>query len=227
MQVSHFLCSSLPQFKKSFIWGRCCVCGWEGDRCLKKNFVLNKSTGSVAALCPLPTEEICAYCAALWQEPKTYARSIWATEGIIEFPTIAPDLEGKRPAWRDIIRRQDAQKRVAVLSTDPKKRVWPFARISAGDTVALYLHDPSRGISELRYCSLKILCQQLDWIESKMAAWDFSKAAIADSLLRDVKTVQKIGIDFCIEMESEAQLMRLTPEFVPALIIAQKEKEND
>jgi hypothetical protein len=113
--------------------------------------------------------------------------------------------------------------RVAILTTDPKKRIWCYAQISQGDTLSLYLHDPSRGISGNRILSLKTLVAHLGWIEDKMTTHGFSKAAIADSLIRDIKAVKKVGIDHCMALETAAQSMRLTPEFIPALIIAQKE----
>jgi len=220
-QISHFLLPGAAL--KGEIPGRCCVCGWDG-LCLPKAKIMSGATGSVSTLCPLPTNEICIYCASLWKEPKVYSRSIWATKHGIQFPTIAPDPASDRPTWRKVIRSCDPlEQRVAILTTDPKKRVWCYAQISQGHNLSLYLHDPSRGISSNRILSLKVLLSHLEWIEDKMTTYGFSKAAIADSLIRDIKAFKAVGVEDCMALEATAQSMRLTPEFIPALIIAQKE----
>lgn len=222
MKVSHFIVPS-PSIEGAL--GQCCVCGWKGNRCLPKHSIMSKSTGGVSNLCPLPTDEICAHCAALWAEPKVYARSIWVTTKGVQFPMISPDPEGKRPTWRNVIQSCEiTQERVAILSTDPKKRVWPYAQISQGETLSLYLHDPSRGISENRSLNIYQLQKQLTWIEDKMTTYEFSKVSISDTLLKDLKTAQKIGVEHCMVLEQTAQAMRSTPEFIPALIIAQKQE---
>lgn len=219
--ISQILCP-IPE-KTGQLNGICTVCGVVSSEQFARDEIFSHSTGSIGALAPLNTRTICAHCAALWKEPKVWARSIWATLTKVEFPTIAPDPKGERPAWRDVIRTFDASvERVAIISTDPKKRVWCLARVSTGENIALYLHDPSRGISELRVVNglrlIESLCQIENWMQF------FSKSAIERSLLTDFVGVKKQGFNYIKEQEDLLIQLRQTPEFIPALIIAQKEE---
>ena len=203
--------------------GQCSVCGYKGNDLFLNSDILSKSTGSAAELCRIPSGLMCPHCWALWSKPKVYARSMWVTETSVKFPTIAPDPKGVRPMWRDVVRDFDPQtSRGVVLTTDPKKRIWPFASVSSGHFVSLYLHDPSRGISELRQLSGAKWWQQIQQIEEWLTY--FSKAAIACCLLGNLQQCRKLGVSWAAEQEKISSKLRATPEFIPALIVAQKQK---
>ena len=202
--------------------GRCSVCGWHGPTYAKSQ-VFSKSTGAVAVLATVPTDRICVHCAALWGEPKVFARAILATPEAVQFPTIAADPSGLRPTWGQALAALDpALPRVCILTTDPKKRVWPFAQVSQGDWLSLYLHDPSRGVSGNRVVSLNSLLNTLAQIEN-IYALGFSKKAIEQGLLGDLNRAQSLGIPDTLSHERRLAWLILNPEFLPALIIAQKE----
>jgi hypothetical protein len=55
---------------------------------------------------------------------------------------------------------------VIILTTDPKKRTWPLARVGRGDRCTIFLHDPSRGISGNVQLSLDRWRETLAVIES-------------------------------------------------------------
>lgn len=202
--------------------GQCCVCGWHGPTYARAQ-VFSKSTGAVSVLATVPTDRICTHCAALWGEPKVFARAVLATPDAVQFPTIAPDSTGQRPTWGQALSALDpALPRVCILTTDPKKRVWPFAQVSQGDRLSMYVHDPSRGISGNRVMSLALLLSTLAEIQA-IYALGFSKIAIERGLLGDLKRVQSLGIPATVAHERHLQGVRTLPEFLPAVIIAQKE----
>lgn len=200
----------------------CSVCGWYGPTYAKTE-VFSKSTGAVSVLATVPTDRICVHCAALWGEPKVFARAVLATPEAVQFPMIAPDPAGQRPTWGQALAALDpTQPRVCILTTDPKKRVWPFAQVSQGDRLSMYVHDPSRGISGNRVVSLSLLLGTIADIEA-IYNLGFSKAAIERGLLDDLKRSKALGISATVAHERHLQSVRTLPEFLPALIIAQKE----
>ena len=202
--------------------GHCAVCGWHGLTYAKAE-VFSKSTGAVSVLATVPSDRLCIHCTALWGGPKVWHRAILATPEAVQFPTIAPDPEGKRPTWGQALAALDPElPRACILTTDPKKRVWPFAQVSQGDRLSMYLHDPSRGISGNRVLSLDGMLNTLASLED-IYALGFSKQAIERGLLGDLKRAQALGIPATVAHEGHLQSVRTTPEFLPALIIAQKE----
>ena len=202
--------------------GQCSVCGWHGPTYAKTQ-VFSKSTGAVSVLATVPTDRICVHCAALWGEPKVFARAVLATPEAVQFPTIAPDPTGQRPTWGQALAALEPElPRVCILTTDPKKRVWPFAQVSQGDRLSMYVHDPSRGISGNRVVSLALLLSTLADVEA-IYNLGFSKIAIERGLLGDLKRAQALGIPATVAHERHLQSVRTLPEFLPAVIVAQKE----
>ena len=139
----------------------------------------------------------------------------------------APFAEA-RPLWRDVFRSLDPDTpRALVLTTDPKKRSWPFARVSVGPTAMLLLLDPSRALRETRQVSLASLRSTLDLVERAYAA-GFSKAAIEGGLFGAPRVaVQKAGYAETARIEKELAALRRTPEFLPCLIVAQRSMEPE
>lgn len=202
--------------------GHCSVCGWHGPTYAKAQ-VFSKSTGAVSVLATVPTDRICVHCAALWGEPKVFARAVLATPEAVLFPTIAPDPAGQRPTWGQALAALDPTRpRVCILTTDPKKRVWPFAQVSQGDRLSMYVHDPSRGISGNRVVSLSLLLTTIAGIEA-IYNLGFSKTAIERGLLDDLKRAKALGIPDTVAHERYLQSVRILPEFLTSLIVAQKD----
>ena len=181
--------------------GGCAVCTYQGSDLLHVNMVLDASTGKINELFSRDSNLICKDCAALWQKPKVWHRSIFATGDRLAFPLIAaegtikkapPSANRKRdplqdwtdrPTWRDLIRDESwwDKERYAVLSTDGQRRVWQKARMSKGEDLAIVLHALDRGLSELIVINLPRVCECLGSIEA-IYSNGFSKDAIASTL---------------------------------------------
>jgi hypothetical protein len=202
--------------------GTCCVSGKYGEHLLR-DIVFSSSTGNISNLAPYSTDCISISAYKMWSEPKVWARSLLATPGKILFPTISKSEDASRPTWRDALMHLDIElPRACILTTDPKKRIWPFAEISQGEMLKMYVHDPSRAISENRILDIFTLLNTISRIEDIYSTYGFSKVAIAGSLLNDLKIAQKVGIEHTINLDSMLSEIRHIPEFTPALIISQK-----
>lgn len=130
----------------------------------------------------------------------------------------------ERPLWREALPALDLdQSRVVVLTTDPKKRVWPLARVSRGADASLYLHDPARGVSGNRTIRIPALRDLLALVEHALAL-GCAKAQLWSSLLTSATTVERMGHRAVITLERELAAARRQPEFLPALIIAQRQE---
>lgn len=89
------------------------------------------------------------------------------------------------------------------------------------DYAGSFLHDPSRGTSENRALVLVRLRQALDIIE-QIYTLGFSKPQIATSLLINSQLANQLGLAEVVKHESRLASIRNAPEFLPALITAQK-----
>lgn len=205
--------------------GVCSVCGLEGPGQYDRNEILDKTSANLSAIFAMNHPTMCQHCVAIWREPKKYHRAVYADPHGITFPVISRDsATTDRPTWSDLIRRIPADRpRVLVLTTDPKKRIWPLARVSQGDTCCIYLHDPSRGISGNLWVSLQALVNALALIENAYNL-GFSKPAIAESLYSSHKVANLVGLAETQALENRLGDLRGKSEFIPALIIAQKEE---
>lgn len=210
--------------------GTCGVCGQPSDQAWARTEILQKTTSNTTVTFPFNTDAICEYCVVMWEcgRANPWNRGLLAIPGRVWFPLIAENAEissPDRPTWANALRSLNpALPRVVVLTTDFKKRVWPRARISQGDTLSLLLHDTSRGISDNRDCSLSKLLSVLDFVE-EVYTLGFSKASIESGLFSVQKQVAKVGWAKTAELEKQLQALRKLPELVPATLIAQKKPE--
>lgn len=202
--------------------GHCSLCGLTGDGQFLRDDILEKTTANLTALFDLNRSTMCAHCVAVWREPKKWHRGVYATADGVQFPVISRESATEdRPVWSDVLRAITDLSRVLILTTDPKKRVWPLARASSGQTACIYVHDPSRGISGNYWVNIPALTRALGIIETAYTA-GFSKEAIQCSLFQS-KTSQTYGLIATRALESEIAALRSSAEFIPALIAAQKE----
>lgn len=203
--------------------GMCSICGVIGPGQYDRDEILDKTSANLTAIFDMNQRTICRYCVGVWKEPKKYHRAIYADPDGLCFPVISREsVTDDRPAWSDLIRIVPIDlPRVIILTTDPKKRTWPLARVSQGDLCAIYTHDPSRGVSGNIWVSLIELRRILNAIERAYDA-GFSKPAISTSLYTSHKQASVVGLDVTRQMENELTGTRTKAEFIPALIIAQK-----
>lgn len=209
--------------------GTCSIvnCGYRGNDLLLRDASLQSLTSNVTAAFSLISDLICPHCCETWNAPakppaKKFNRAFLATSERILFPVISADSETlERPIWADALRYLDPDlPRAVLLTTDPKKRIWPFTRASAGDSCWLYLHDPARGISGNRAVSLAQLRRTLNLIESVLAN-GFNKTQIGQSLFLAQSMLLKLGLASITGTERQLAEHRTLPEFLPALIVAQ------
>lgn len=203
--------------------GLCAICGTLDNGCWPRNDILDKTSANLTAIFDLNQDLVCRHCCAIWREPKKYHRAIYADTTQVLFPVISREsATDTRPVWSDLIAAGlNDGPRVMVLTTDPKKRVWPFARVSHGDTAVIYVHDPSRGVSGNVAVSVARLRQALAAIETAYVA-GFPKPVIEASLWSSPRTVTQVGLPEARRLEAALINLRDTPEFIPALIAAQK-----
>lgn len=204
--------------------GRCSICGIREDGMYSREWLLDKTSANLTAIFDLTEDTVCRYCTAVWREPKKWHRAIYASPRGVIFPVISVEsVTDDRPTWSQVFRQIPIDEpRALVLTTDPKKRVWPFARASTGRSASIYVHDPSRGISANRLIDLPTLRSTLDLIED-LYTLGFSKPAISESLFTaPFKHIQTIGLARVGELQEQLAAVRRSPEFIPALLAAQK-----
>lgn len=224
---------STPQLRGD-VPGQCSVvnCAYTGEDLLARDTALLSKTSNVTAAFTLISDLICPHCCEAWNAPakppaKAFNRAFLATPERVLFPVISAESETpERPTWADALRYLDVSlPRVALLTTDPKKRLWPFTRVSAGDSCWLYLHDPARGVSGNRVISLGQLRRVLNLIEVVYAD-GFSKPQIEQSLYLAQSLIPKLGLPAVSRLEAALAEYRTSPEFLPALLVAQRPQKE-
>lgn len=168
-----------------------------------------------------------------WKNP--FAKSVFKTAGwnVPEHDFEAAYAEAvasdkrlravERPVWSDAVREipHDVP-RAIVLNTDPKKRVWPKARVSSGRCAWVYVHDTSRAVSDSREVDLVRLVECLDVVEACLAL-GFSKFTVEQSLYSGgMKLLNEHGPAQVTLLERRLAELRRTPEFVPAVIVSRR-----
>lgn len=145
------------------------------------------------------------------------------------YPMISREQAEKqnRTCWSDLVREvwpvRAGQNLVCLLTTDSKKRIWTRARVGAlGPHTLIYVHDGDLNISVSAAVNWPRLIAVLGLIERAYGA-GFAKDAIRTGLAAHWKTASRIGIPETVRMERELTPLRSQPEFIPALLVAQKE----
>ena len=136
-----------------------------------------------------------------------------------------------RACWSDLVREvwpaRQGQNVLAILTTDQKKRLWPRARIGTlGERTPMFCYDADTNLHDLRFISWPRLIECLDIIEVVYTA-GFSKVNIAVSLLAQTKAVEANGLHQVLRWELALAQIHERPEFLPALLMAQKKETED
>ncbi|HET6382640.1 MAG TPA: hypothetical protein VFJ58_04545 [Armatimonadota bacterium] len=140
----------------------------------------------------------------------------------------AAAAEQGRPCWRDLFvnefHSRVGRRCLLLLSTDTKKRLWPRASVGAlGDHTPVYIYDSGYSLAGVSYLSYTTILSALTIIENAYTA-GFSKRGILSLLFNETKTVNAIGLKATLEFERALMSIRALPEFLFALLIAQKEE---
>lgn len=211
--------------------GQCGVCGIQGQTGFFRNELLDVSSSNTTVLFPFNTQFICRYCVGMWKEPKKWHRSVFALPGKVQFPVISSDSEAQdRPTWSSVFRMladtDPGIPRVLVCTTDPKKRVWPRARVSSGPYAQIYIHDPSGAVSDNRTVLIRDLASCLALVEY-IYSQGFTKEHIRKNLLSYQKLCLNIGYIQASRLENLLSFWRPRPEFYPAVLVAQKLEKGE
>lgn len=130
-----------------------------------------------------------------------------------------------RPCWSNLVRdvwpERIGQRCLCIIADDFKKRVWPRARISAlGKSTEVYLLYGERYVSQIQQISWPRLIEVLNLVENVYDA-GFSKDAIHDGLYASYHNFTD-NLEQSMNYESSLAEIRQLPEFLVALLIAQK-----
>lgn len=132
----------------------------------------------------------------------------------------------ERPCWSHLVRNiwpgRAGQQYMCIIADDYKKRVWPRARVATlGESSLIYLLYGKRALSKNVQVSWPRLIEVLDLVELVYNA-GFSKNAIHDGLYTSYSAFSE-NLEGALDYESSLAEIRHLPEFLVALLIAQKE----
>lgn len=175
---------------------------------------------------------VCRACAWLYGDPKRTHRNVLCVGDELWWPMIsAESATEERPSWSDLFFQIYSQPEwtpdapfCGVLTTDPKPRNWPRMRLCTVTRPGLYVHAPDYDVSEYRTFDAQSLIGIEDAVREALLL-GFSKQRIYTGLLSDYAKAKK-NMKEVMKLEEEFREYRKTPEFVPALLIAQVTKEE-
>lgn len=167
-----------------------------------------------------------------WQRLTSLAAMIYA-DGTCYRPLISRESAAKdetRPCWSDLLRAVWPERRgeevLILLTTDMKKRLWPRARVGVlGSATPLYLYDAGLSVAQSLTVDWPALLDCLHLVEEVYTA-GFVKERIRTGLWSYHKKVEEVGIGNTARWERALAGWRARPEFLPALLVAQKIPEE-
>ena len=174
---------------------------------------------------------VCPGCAWLYADPKRAHRGVLATSAEVYWPMISAESAANqgRLSWLDALRALQGlpQETViaGVLTTDPKPRKWPRAELGTRAEMMLLVHNPDWDISGNVHFDLDRCLEIADFCGEVLdAGW--SKARIRTGLYLDYARAAK-AMDRTAAWEARLVKLRLDPAFVPALLVATKNKKRE
>jgi hypothetical protein len=170
---------------------------------------------------------VCPACAWMLGEPKRCHRSVLAIDGRpLLWPVIgAAAIEEDRPQWLDalhLLASLPAETRATgVLTTDPKPRMWPDCRIATVGSFGLVVRATEYDVSGWVALSLPALLDAARIVRLALSL-GFAKRRVLHGLYGDLARARASPRE-TRELEAELRRLRPAPEFIAALVIAQKE----
>jgi len=152
-------------------------------------------------------------------------------DGTSYYPLISRTSAAKdesRYCWSDLVRlvwpERAGECVLIILTTNMKRRLWPYARIGAlgTNTPVLYYDSETHGQQVLQIHWERML-SCLDLVED-IYSQGFSKAAIRACLWTNWNIAEHIGIWQTRFYEKQLEVWRGTAEFLIAALIAQKKE---
>jgi hypothetical protein len=159
------------------------------------------------------------------------ARSFFFFEnGPYHSPLISRESAQKqgRACWSDLVREvwpeRQGQICLVLVTTDNKKRLWIRARVGAlGGKTPVMLYDAELALNEVRLIDWPKLLECLNIVEDVYTA-GFGKDAIREGLFSSAKGLKENGFTMTRELENTLKSWRSAPEFLMAVLIAQKKE---
>lgn len=211
----------------------CAITGVRIERGYRVRDIVPKASSEFHDLLALKTGYVSEAVGIAWKGSWNLGSRLIFEDGTHYHPLIDPKAAAKqgRPAWRDLVRdvypARKGQRVLSIISTDFKKRVWPYARLgNLGHNTAIYLLDESQGVNGMIQVDWAKLIVYLSQVEILLAA-GFSRQAIAENLLRKMSICRKIGLAEARDMEILLGHMRSTPEFKMVWTIARQEMKSE
>lgn len=167
----------------------------------------------------------CPACAWLYSDARKTHRGVIAAGDWIAWPLISVETaagDPGRPSWLDALRHLATLPPdtpvAGVMTSDPKPRFWPRARLGTTARPALYVHWPDHDLSNLvRFETRQALAVADLAIEALTLG--FSKRAIIGGLYRDFARVLRAGQP-ALALEQQLAAWRSDPAFLPAALAA-------
>ena len=214
----------LPKWRPESIKGVCATCAAPIAEGVPTTAVNNPTFSQHADFWRYGTH-VCPACAWLYGAGKGRPGNVLAYGDRLEYLVISTSsvVVNKRP-WLhvlpDLLTLPLDAEVVGVLTTDVKPRVWPRMVLSTVGAPTLYVHAAEYDISAPVTLDVQRWLTLAQTI-GKALDIGYTKKSVQHTLTRDYPRFIK-NLEVSRELEDTFAPVRHTPEFVPALIIAQK-----
>lgn len=136
-----------------------------------------------------------------------------------------------RLCWSDLVRDiwpfRRGQRALCILTTDFKKRLWPYARVGVlSEKTNIYLHNPDINISSNVIINWQLAVEYLDVVE-EVYTQGFTMKNIAESLVANMTVCNRVGLLRALSHEKFLSGIRCSNEFKFACTIAQRRNDEN
>lgn len=206
--------------------GVCATCAGEMSEGMPVSEVLNETFSQHADYIKWGTH-VCPACAWFYTDPKSHHRAFIAAGNVFLWPVLGEaSATEDRPLWRDALRMISSlppnTPAVALLTTDPKPRLWPRVQLGTVSALRMYVHSADDDFSSTVDVSVGELVRVSGIVERALSA-GFSKSTIRRGLMTDHKQAGK-NISASLDLERELSCVRNSPIFIPSVLIAVSKK---
>lgn len=204
--------------------GVCATCAGPMSEGMPVADVLNETFSQHADFLKYGTH-VCPACAWFYTDPKQHHRAFIAAGNLFLWPVLGEaSATESRPLWRDALRRVVGMPAdtpvVALLTTDPKPRLWPRVQHGTVGAMRVYVHSLDDDLSAVVEVAARDLVSMVDAVSAALSA-GFSKATARRGLLTDHKAAGK-DMERAFALEAALAPMRGHPAFIPAVLVAVK-----
>jgi hypothetical protein len=205
--------------------GLCATCGVRtGERGVATSTMLTSTFSRHADFLRFG-ENLCVPCAWMYSDPKRHHRSVLVIGDRIWWPVLGMEsATDERPHWGDLVMGVLAEAGPdaavsGVVTTDPKPRLWPLARMTTAARPGLYVHAPDADLSAFVAFDRAQLVTVVEAVERALRM-GFTKRACRRGLMHD----KRFSADLTAGMQAEAALspLRSLPAFPLGVLVARK-----